>query len=175
MQEVSSNVFFETSYLGVTLGAVNLAHGLLLVDAPPRPEDIRSWRASLLNLGGGVDRLLVNLDAHVDRTLGVRAMECTVVAHEKTAFVFRNRPTSFKSQDAEAGAEWEKCNGLGSIRWAPPEISFSHRMLIHWDDRSAQAARTRTSPAACSSPCTPSKSTPATSSPNWTSPAAPRP
>ncbi len=135
MQEITHKVFIENSYLGVTLGAINLPHGLLLVDAPPRPEDVRSWRASLLNLGGSVDRLLVNLDAHTDRTLGVRAMECTVLAHEKTAQVFRNRPTAFKSQDVETGADWELCNGLGSIRWAPPEITFTHRMAIYWDDQ----------------------------------------
>jgi glyoxylase-like metal-dependent hydrolase (beta-lactamase superfamily II) len=137
MQEISENVFVENSFLGVTLGAINLPHGLLLIDAPPRQEDVRSWRASLLNLGGGVDRLLVNLDAHVDRTLGVRAMECTVVAQEKTSQVFRNRPTAFKAQDTETGADWELVNNLGSIRWAPPEITFTHRMLIHWDDQPA--------------------------------------
>jgi glyoxylase-like metal-dependent hydrolase (beta-lactamase superfamily II) len=134
MQEIAKNIFIEKGYLGVTLGAVNMPHGLLLIDAPPRPEDVRSWRASLLNLGGGVDRLLVNLDAHVDRTLGVKAMECTVVAHEKTAQAFRNRPTAFKSQDVETGADWELCNGLGSIRWAPPEITFTQQMQINWDE-----------------------------------------
>ena len=134
MQEIVQNIFIEKGYLGVTLAAINMPHGLLLIDAPPRPEDVRSWRASLLNLGGGVDRLLVNLDAHVDRTLGVKAMECTVVAHEKTAQAFRNRPTAFKSQDVETGADWELCNGLGSIRWAPPEITFTQQMQINWNE-----------------------------------------
>ncbi len=134
MQEIAHGIFIETSYAGVVLGAINLTHGLLLIDAPHKPDDVRSWRSSLLNLGGGIDRLLVNLDAHVDRTLGARAMECTVVAHEKTAQVFRNRPTALKSQAVETGADWELSNGLGSIRWAPPEISFSQHLMIYWDD-----------------------------------------
>lgn len=134
MQEISKGIYIENAYLGVTLGAISMPHGLVLVDAPPRPEDIRSWRATLLNLGGGVDRLLVNLDAHVDRTLGVRAMECTVMAHDKAAQVFRNRPTAFKAQNAETGADWELANGLGSIRWAPPEITFDQRLQIQWSD-----------------------------------------
>jgi glyoxylase-like metal-dependent hydrolase (beta-lactamase superfamily II) len=134
MQEIAHGIYIENNYIGVTLGAINLTHGLLLVDAPPRPEDVRSWRASLLNLGGGVDRLLANMDAHPDRTLGVRALECTVVAQEKTAQVFRTRPTAFKSQDVETGAEWEQLAGLSSIRWAPPEITFSQRLIIHWGE-----------------------------------------
>jgi len=135
MQEIAKHIYIDNTYLGVTLGAINLSRGLILIDAPPRPEDVRSWRASLYNLGGGADRLLVNLDAHVDRTLGTKAMECIVVAHEKSAQAFRNRPTAFKAQEVETGAEWELINGLGTIRWAPPEITFTSQITIHWDDQ----------------------------------------
>lgn len=134
MQELAHHIYIETSYAGVTLGAINWSHGLILIDAPFRPEDARSWRSALLNLGGGVDRLLVNLDAHFDRTLGVRAMDCTVVSHEKMAEIFRNRPVTFKTQGTETGAEWELHNGLGSIRWVPPEITFTESLMIHWDE-----------------------------------------
>lgn len=134
MQELATHVYIETGYAGVTLGAINWAHGLVLIDAPFRPEDARSWRSALLNLGGGVDHLLVNLDAHFDRTLGARAMDCTVVGHEHMADVFRNRPVTFKTQGSETGAEWELYNGLGSIRWVPPEITFTDRIMIHWDE-----------------------------------------
>ncbi|MEM5775279.1 MAG: MBL fold metallo-hydrolase, partial [Anaerolineaceae bacterium] len=132
MQEIAAHVFIETAYPGVTLGAINTPHGLILIDAPLRGEDTRSWRATLLNLGGGVDRLMVNLDAHFDRTLGARAMDCTVVAHEKVAQVFRNRPVTFKMQGNETGAEWELYSNLGSIRWAPPEVTFTDEVNIHW-------------------------------------------
>jgi glyoxylase-like metal-dependent hydrolase (beta-lactamase superfamily II) len=132
MQEITSDIIIETSYLGVTLGAINAPHGLVLIDAPLKAEDIRSWRATLLNLGGGVDRMLINLDAHPDRTLGSRSMECTVVGHENIAQAFRNRPTTFKSQNSETGADWEFISALGTIRWNPPEISFSTTMHIQW-------------------------------------------
>jgi glyoxylase-like metal-dependent hydrolase (beta-lactamase superfamily II) len=134
MQEIAPHVFIETGFPGVTLGAVNWVHGLVLIDAPFRAEDTRSWRSTLLNLSGGVDRLLVNLDAHFDRTLGTRAMDCTVVGHDKLTEVFHNRPLTFKTQGSETGAEWEQFNGLGSIRWAPPEITFSQEMSIYWEE-----------------------------------------
>jgi glyoxylase-like metal-dependent hydrolase (beta-lactamase superfamily II) len=134
MQEIVQGIYIEESYLGVTLGAISRPHGLILVDAPPRPEDVRSWRSALLNLGGGVERLLVNLDSHIDRTLGARAMECTVVGHEKMSQVFRNRPTTFKAQNTDTGAEWEQIGGVGSIRWGPPEITFDVQMAIHWGE-----------------------------------------
>jgi glyoxylase-like metal-dependent hydrolase (beta-lactamase superfamily II) len=134
MQEIAPHVTIETGFPGVTLGAITGTHGLVLIDAPFRAEDTRSWRTSLSNLSGGVERLLVNLDAHIDRTLGSRAMDCTVVGHDRLTEVFRNRPVTFKTQGTESGAEWEQYNGLGSIRWASPEVTFTEELCIRWDD-----------------------------------------
>lgn len=135
MQEISPDIFIETAFTGTTLGAINAPHGLILIDAPLKVDDTRLWRSTLLNLGGGVDRLLVNLDAHPDRTLGARSMECTVVGHENMAQVFRNRPTTFKAQSSETGSEWEQISNLGSIRWNPPEISFTDTLNIYWGSK----------------------------------------
>ncbi len=134
MQEIYPNIYIETGYAGVTLGALNLKHGLILIDAPFLPDDIRTWRSSLVNMGGGIDRLLINLDAHIDRIMGARAMECTVVGHEDLALIFQTRPFAYRSQSIETGAEWESYDNLGTIRWAPPELTFTHEMNIHWGD-----------------------------------------
>jgi glyoxylase-like metal-dependent hydrolase (beta-lactamase superfamily II) len=134
MDTIANNVYIEERYLGVTLGVIVQPRGLVQIDAPPSPDDGRTWRASLMGMGGGPERVLVNLDAHPDRTLGARTMDCTVIAHEKTAQAFRNRPNTFKAQGDETGANWEAIPGLGSVRWAPPEISFVEKMTLHWGD-----------------------------------------
>jgi glyoxylase-like metal-dependent hydrolase (beta-lactamase superfamily II) len=134
MQEITGNIYIEDQFHGVTLGVIVTPRGLIQIDAPPSPEDVRSWRAALMNLGGGMERALVNLDAHPDRTLGARAMDCIVIAHEKTASTFRTRPNTFKAQGEETGADWESIPGLGSVRWVPPEISFLNQMTLHWGD-----------------------------------------
>lgn len=135
MQLIADSVYIEDHYLGVTLGVIQQPRGLIQIDAPPAPEDSRAWRAALMGLGAGPERVLVNLDAHPDRTLGARTMDCTVLAHEKTAAVFRSRPTTFKAQGNEIGADWETIPGLGTVRWAPPEISFSSQMTLHWGEK----------------------------------------
>ena len=134
MQSIADNVYIEDHYLGVTLGVIQQARGLIQVDAPPSPEDSRAWRAAMMSLSGGPERMLLILDAHPDRTLGARAMECAVIAQEKTANVFRTRPTTFKAQGTETGADWETIPGLGTVRWTSPEISFGAQMLLHWDE-----------------------------------------
>lgn len=134
MQEIVDRIFIETHYPGVTLGAISRDHGLVLVDSPFRQDDTRSWRSSLMNLGGGVARILVQMDAHIDRSMGAKAMECTILSQIEAANVFQNRPASIKAQTVDAGAEWENYNGLGSIRWGTPHITFSDHMTLHWDD-----------------------------------------
>jgi glyoxylase-like metal-dependent hydrolase (beta-lactamase superfamily II) len=132
MQQIERGIFYEDSFLGVTVGGVVFSFGTVLVDAPLRVEDARAWRSTLINQRGGSNRLLINLDAHPDRTLGSRAMDCTILAHQKTAVVFRNRPTIFKGQSVVTGSAWEFYNDAIGMRWAAPDITFSHQMSLFW-------------------------------------------
>ncbi len=133
MEQIDQGIFIENNYPGVTLGAIALPRGTILIDAPPCPQDARSWRAALRNLGSGMNHLLINLDDHHDRTLGVRTLETPVLAHLRTAEAILNRPTVFKQQPDESGAEWEDCIGLSGVRWAPPSITFDEQAQLHWN------------------------------------------
>lgn len=132
MQEISHGIYYENGYPGVTLGALVLPSGTVMIDAPLRAEDARTWRMALAGQGGNHRRLLVNMDTHTDRTLGARAMECTIIAHQKTAQLFRSRPSVFKGQNADSGSEWETQNDTVGTRWAIPDITFSQQVSIHW-------------------------------------------
>lgn len=132
MQTIHRNIYYEDAFLGVTIGVLVYPHGLILIDAPLRAEDTRSWRSILINQRGGSNKLLINLDAHPDRTLGTKALDCTIIAHHNAALAFRNRPTVFKGQSIETGAEWESYNDSIGMRWAPPDITFEKRITLHW-------------------------------------------
>lgn len=134
MREISPNILIETGYAGVTLGAFSFPHGLIQIDAPFLVNDIRSWQSTLQNLGGGVDRLLINLDAHTDRLLGVRRMESTGVGHADLARALKSRPAVFKGHSCVSGDEWELYDDLGSIRWSPPALTFTDELTIYWGD-----------------------------------------
>ncbi len=92
MHAITKTVYIEDQYPGVLLGVIRGRADLIQVDAPPSPEDSRTWRATLMNLNAGPERVLINLDAHPDRTLGARAMDCTVIAHEKAARALPHTP-----------------------------------------------------------------------------------
>ncbi|MCJ7536069.1 MAG: hypothetical protein MUO57_11100 [Anaerolineales bacterium] len=132
MHQIAPGIYIEDAFAGVTLGALIQPHGTVMVDAPLRAEDARAWRSSLTNLSIGSNRILVNLDAHLDRTLGSRALDSTIIAHASTAQVFRNRPSVFKGHSTDSGAEWEVSNDVFGTRWAVPDITFSDRLYLHW-------------------------------------------
>lgn len=133
MQEIADNVFIESNFPGVILGAIRLRDGLLMVDAPFRPEDQRTWQNELVHLEAGPSRLLVMLDPHIDRTLGVRSMECCVIGQENSLDILRDRPTTARGQDIDAGADWEPFDLPPNIRWATPDITFSDQLTLYWD------------------------------------------
>lgn len=132
MHQVKNAIFYEDVYLGVTIGALVYPHGTIFIDAPLRPEDARAWKASLASQRSGANRLLVSLDAHVDRTLGTKALDCTILAHQRTALVFRDRPNVFKGQSSENGSEWESYGDSIGTRWAIPDITYQEQVVLHW-------------------------------------------
>src|SRR3990172_6745892 len=67
MRKLRSNVYLETRYPGVALGAVASDDGLLLVDAPLRGDDAREWLAPV-GAGGGASGILGGNAAAAGRT-----------------------------------------------------------------------------------------------------------
>ncbi len=134
MEKISSKIFIENSYPGVIVGAITSGDSVVLIDAPLRPEDGRSWLGSLLGLKGGSDRFLVYLDAHIDRTLGGRVMDSTAIAHQIVYDTFEQRSSVFKAQMPESGTDWETITGLSGIRWMSPNMAFTTRMSLKLKD-----------------------------------------
>jgi len=132
MEQIEPGILIENSFRGVTVGALIFPHGTVMIDAPLRMEDGRKWHSILLNQRRGSNRLLVLLDAHPDRTLGARSMECTILTHIKTAEVFRNRPMIFKGIENDSGAVWETYNEAIGMRWSVPDITITDQMSLHW-------------------------------------------
>ena len=134
MEEIARNIYIETTYPGVVVAALKLDQGTLLVDAPFQKEDIQAWQAQLAHLKGGVNRYLIMLDTHIDRTLGIHMMGTPVLGHGNAAEILRARSTTARGQDIDAGADWEPYELPASIRWAELNLSYEKEVLIHWNE-----------------------------------------
>ena len=134
MHTITDGIYYQDTYAGVILGAVICPQGTLLIDSPFRPEQARSWKSSLLTQSRGTHRLMVNMDEHIDRTLGNRYIDLTILAHKKTADVIKNRSNVFKGQNFETGSEWEKYPDTIGARWAQPDLTFENQLNLYWGD-----------------------------------------
>ena len=134
MEQIAKNVYIEGSYPGVTLGVITLPKGVVMIDAPFRKADVQSWRGKIGNLEGGVEKLLVILDTHIDRTLGMQAMGCTTLCHQTSVEILQNRPATIRAQDLEGCSDFDKYDQSSNIQWVLPKMNYSNQVFIYWDD-----------------------------------------
>ena len=130
MKQIAENIIIETEYTGVTLGAIIQPDRIIYIDAPLLPEHARLWR----NAATGRKKLpqqVILMDANHDRTIGSRYLECTIIAQERTHWIYQNRPVTFKPISQNSGCEWERIRIQNGFRWIYPEIVFSQRMDLH--------------------------------------------
>ena len=135
MKKIKSHIYYESGYSGATVGALLFSKDTVLIDAPLKPDECRTWLSDLHKAGAKTRRLAINLDSHPDRTLGTQTLDAQVLAHRETMRQFRRRAAIFKALKQESGAEWEETPGLSGLRWALPQVTFTDHTLLHFDDR----------------------------------------
>ena len=132
MEQIAENVYIEQGFPRVTLGALKMAHGLVLIDSPFQAEDVHAWQSKLSHLGGGVERLLILLDAHIDRIIAIREMETKVLGHEIAVDIISNYASSSSSREIEVDPESDQQEHAHGSRFAKPNMTFSGQVAIHW-------------------------------------------
>lgn len=130
MQKIAKDIYVESSFAGVTVGAVVTSEGLLCIDTPTQPTDARRWRLKLAQLSQTPVRFVVNLDHHRDRVLGNQWFDAPVIAHELTSERVRQLPELFKGGLSDAGADADLATDLVGVRFVSPQLTFTERMTL---------------------------------------------
>ncbi len=130
MKQIADNIIIETEYTGVTLGAIIQHDRVIYIDAPLLPEHARLWRIAA-TARKKIPQQVILMDAHYDRTIGSRYLECTIIAHEEVHWIYQNRPVTFKPISRNSGSVWETIHLQNGFRWIYPEIVFSQRLDLH--------------------------------------------
>jgi glyoxylase-like metal-dependent hydrolase (beta-lactamase superfamily II) len=130
MQKLAKDIYIESGFAGVTVGAVVTREGIVCIDAPTHPADARRWRLKLAQLSDAPVRFVVNLDHHRDRVLGTQWFEAPVIAHEATSDRLRQMPELFKGGLSEGGADSDLAADLAGVRLVTPLLSLSDRMEL---------------------------------------------
>ena len=90
MQEIAENVFIETEYDGVNVGAIRTRRGIIAIDVPSYPRQARDWAMRLHTLTPRSVLYTILTDYHGDRIMNARWLNAPVIAHEATADKLRS-------------------------------------------------------------------------------------
>lgn len=134
MKEIANNIFIEQGYAGVVSCVLKLNHGLLMVDAPFRADDQHSWRQKMAHLGGGVAQLMVMLDTNTDRLFGMQFSGFPVLAQNNALEIIQNLPINPRIPEMQARSDSEAYDQAQTARWPLPDMTYSTKVSIHWDD-----------------------------------------
>jgi cyclase len=130
VQKLAKDLYVESSFTGVTVGALVTADGIICIDTPTHPADARRWRQKLTQLSPKPILFVVNLDHHRDRVLGNPWFEAPVIAHESTCERVRLLPELFKNGQAEVGTDAELATDLAGVRIISPQLTFSEKLTL---------------------------------------------
>ncbi|MCQ3928862.1 MAG: hypothetical protein DPW16_00255 [Chloroflexi bacterium] len=134
MQEIVPGVFVETGFRGGNVGAILTDEGLVLIDAPPFPEDARRWKNFLREQTHLPIRAVIMTDSYRDRLLGPFWFQPPLlIAHAATHTAMSSLPGSYAGSVVNAlTRDPGEMSGFGSAQLLLPNITFTHQAVLHF-------------------------------------------
>jgi glyoxylase-like metal-dependent hydrolase (beta-lactamase superfamily II) len=134
MEEIAPNVYVESDYAGVTVGAIVTGKGVVCIDSPMLPADARDWRSRIASLTREPVRYVIYTDAHRDRILGGQYMGGVVVTHNIAAEALKGYGDTFRQQVADFMSRRAPDAALEivtALHVVLPQITFSKRLALY--------------------------------------------
>lgn len=132
MEQLADNVFVETEYEGVNVGAILTKQGIIAIDAPSYPRQARDWAMRLHALSPRPLQYLILTDYDGDRILNARWLNAPIVTHQVTRDRLADYEKRYPAALLESLANRNPEKGR-ELRTSPVEhasISFDGRMEI---------------------------------------------
>jgi cyclase len=134
MQQLTQDVYAETSVRGANVGFVVTGEGVVLIDSPMVPSEARWWREQIAAITDQEIVYLINTDHHRGHVLGNQYLSPKVIAHELAWKEMKSYGDSFrqrlinrfiKDDEHEVAAEFE------NLKIILPCVTFTNRMTLH--------------------------------------------
>lgn len=132
MQEIAENVYVETSYRRVAVGAALTGEGWVLIDVPTFPAEAHDWRQALHHVENQPVRYVLSTDAHHDRTLSNGVMEADIIMQEAAARAVLALESSYMAEAANKLADdGNMLARIASLPLARPHASFDRSLTLY--------------------------------------------
>jgi glyoxylase-like metal-dependent hydrolase (beta-lactamase superfamily II) len=133
MKEVAANIYVESGYQGVTVGAIVTGDGVICIDSPLLPSEARDWQARLAKLTNQPIRQVIYTDANRDRVLSGQYLGGAVVMHDLAHEMLESYGDAFRQQIAESlsrCAPQDSLEIITNLHLPVPQVTFSKHMTL---------------------------------------------
>jgi len=133
MEQIAENTYVSSEYVGSNVGFFVLPAGVIAIDAPVFPRDVRAWRDLILESAAAPILYVLLTDAHPDRLLSAALLEAPMVASKGAFDQILTYTDGYWRSIAD---KWmrrypEDAVDLSASRVTQPEILFTDRLTLH--------------------------------------------
>lgn len=135
MDQIAPGVYVH-QYQSGNVGFIQTGAGVVCIDSPMLPTDIRDWRAKIASVTQEPIALLVQTDYDQARVVGSYFFDATLIAHDATW----DRLKIYSSEKTlnQINGMIEADGGPGNWQARMPDITFSEQLLLHKGPRDIQ-------------------------------------
>ena len=128
MNQITANIFVETRYEGVNVGAINTSDGIIAIDAPSYTQHAREWVVRLSTMHPKPVQNLILTDYNGDRILNSRWFNADIITHTETAnkLIAYQRRYPAEMLDSLMARNYERGLKLSNSPVEKPTISFQN-------------------------------------------------
>jgi glyoxylase-like metal-dependent hydrolase (beta-lactamase superfamily II) len=131
MQEIAPQVYVETRFEPVTVGAIHAGDGWVCIDAPTYPEQATTWREALAAIDEGPICTLILTDTHRDRCLTAATFNATIVVQRAGAAALLAREADFTTLAAnELSRTSDELAEISDLKLAQPNLDFQPNLTL---------------------------------------------
>ncbi len=136
MEELAENIFVETGYEGVNVGAIVTKGGIICIDAPSYPRDARHWVTRLSQLNSKPIKFIILTNAHGDRIINTRWLDAPIIAHDNAAEKLNNYDKRYPQTLLESLSQRNPLAGKDLVNGPVDRaaVSFNKSLTLIADD-----------------------------------------
>jgi cyclase len=129
MEQIAAGVYVETKYESGNVGFVLTQTGVVCIDVPMLPSDVRDWRIQIASVTPKPIITLIQTDYDQIRIVGTCLFKVPLVAHDSTWD--KMKMYSSEKMLGQINEMIEQDIGRTNWRARMPDITFSERLILH--------------------------------------------
>lgn len=129
MEQIAAGLYVETSYTGGNVGLIVTQAGVIAVDVPMLPLELRDWRGQIAKITDLPTIAVIQTDFDQPRAIGPSLLDVPVISHD----INWDKMRAYSNEKVLGQINDMLADVGGKQVWEPrlPEVTFSERLMLY--------------------------------------------